>query len=295
MNELLSRDTEGPVIVAVFCSVARDAVLAYAEEQRKKIMRAQDWAFRRRAGALVESFVSTVGSDPRETVCSAFVVGAGGVRRHELTADEKEKIRRYGLHHPYWVLDDGEALGSLRDYFLNNRFWVVCVLSKTSTRIRLATATKESTETLPEKEARERLGAIAKEHESPVFWVGKDAPPGTESLAHEPASRREIVALGRRARMMKSHERLKSHLTAIAERPELYVFGLLRGPILEAVESFALRELYIDPKKLERLRGLADASCFNFEIIEIEPLENNDTGDVFFRDYRGMLGVRYYG
>jgi hypothetical protein len=39
---------------------------------------------------------------------------------------------------------------------------------------------------------------------------------------------------------------------------------------------------------------MVDASCFNFDVIEIEPLENNDTGDVFFRDYRGMLGVRYY-
>ncbi|NDE16495.1 hypothetical protein EBZ80_16340, partial [bacterium] len=117
---------------------------------------------------------------------------------------------------------------------------------------------------------------------------------GAEILMVEPASRREIVELGERARMRQRHERLKIHLAAIGERPELYVFGLLRGPILEAVESFALRELYIDPKKLKRLRTMADASCFNFEVIEIEPLENGDTGDVFFRDYRGMLGVRYY-
>ena len=66
---------------------------------------------------------------------------------------------------------------------------------------------------------------------------------------------------------------------------DLYVFGKLKNEIKEVIEMYLLKELYIDNKKLEKLKKIIDNDFLNFKIIEIKSLKDGDIAYNFIKDY----------
>jgi len=98
-------------------------------------------------------------------------------------------------------------------------------------------------------------------------------------------------------KMKKNHELLEKKLGDLQNEKtniDLYVFGKLKIEIKEAIESYLLKELYIDEEKLNKLKIFIDDSFFNFTIIPIRKLENGDIADNFIKDYNGIMGIKYY-
>ena len=75
---------------------------------------------------------------------------------------------------------------------------------------------------------------------------------------------------------------------------DLFVFGKLKFEIKDAIESYALKELYIETKKLENLKKFIDNEFLNFKIIPIKSLENGDDAFNFIKDYNGLMGIKYF-
>jgi hypothetical protein len=75
---------------------------------------------------------------------------------------------------------------------------------------------------------------------------------------------------------------------------DLYIFGKLKIEIKDAIELYLIKELYIEDKKLEKLKTFVDESFLNFKIISIKSLEKSDIADIFIRDYNGIMGIKYY-
>jgi hypothetical protein len=75
---------------------------------------------------------------------------------------------------------------------------------------------------------------------------------------------------------------------------DLFVFGKLKKEILESIESYSLKELYIEERKLEILKGCLDESYFNFKIIPIISIKEGDIGSKFIEEYKGLMGIKYY-
>ena len=75
---------------------------------------------------------------------------------------------------------------------------------------------------------------------------------------------------------------------------DLYVFGKLKVEIKEAMECYALKELFIEEKKLEKLKEFVSAECFNFKIYIIRSLEVGDSACNFINSYNGIMGIKYY-
>ena len=75
---------------------------------------------------------------------------------------------------------------------------------------------------------------------------------------------------------------------------DLFVFGKLKFEIKEAIESYALKELYIETKKLENLKKFISDEFLNFKIIPIKSLENGDDASIFIKDYNGLMGIKYF-
>ena len=98
-------------------------------------------------------------------------------------------------------------------------------------------------------------------------------------------------------KMKKNHELLEKKLGDLQNEKtniDLYVFGKLKIEIKDAIESYLLKELYIDEEKLEKLKTFIDDSFFNFTIITIRKLEAGDIADNFIKDYNGIMGIKYY-
>ena len=75
---------------------------------------------------------------------------------------------------------------------------------------------------------------------------------------------------------------------------DLFVFGKLKKEILTAIECYQLKELYIEERKLEKLRQFVDGNCLNFKIVPIQILKQGDVAEKFIKDYNGLMGVKYY-
>jgi hypothetical protein len=75
---------------------------------------------------------------------------------------------------------------------------------------------------------------------------------------------------------------------------DLYIFGKIKYEIKEAVESYMVKELYIDNNKIEKLREIIPEEFLNFKIIPIKSLENCDIASLFIKDYNGIMGIKYY-
>lgn len=77
-------------------------------------------------------------------------------------------------------------------------------------------------------------------------------------------------------------------------KSDLYVFGKLRKEIKESIENYFLKELFIESKKLIKLKEFIDPSLLNFKIYKIESLSSGDIGERFINDYNGIMGIRYF-
>lgn len=75
---------------------------------------------------------------------------------------------------------------------------------------------------------------------------------------------------------------------------DLYIFGKLKIEIKDAIESYSIKELYIENKKLEKLKEFIDNDLLNFKIIPIKSLEVGDSADIFIKDYNGLMGIKYF-
>jgi hypothetical protein len=97
--------------------------------------------------------------------------------------------------------------------------------------------------------------------------------------------------------MKKNHELLEKKINDMQNEKcnlDLYVFGKLKLEIKDAIESYLLKELYIEDKKLDKLKTFIDESYLNFTIIPIKSLVNGDIGDIFIKNYNGIIGIKYY-
>jgi hypothetical protein len=75
---------------------------------------------------------------------------------------------------------------------------------------------------------------------------------------------------------------------------DLYIFGKLKVEIKEAMECYALKELFIEEKKLEKLKEFVEPEYFNFKIYTIRSLEVGDSASNFINSYNGIMGIKYY-
>jgi len=75
---------------------------------------------------------------------------------------------------------------------------------------------------------------------------------------------------------------------------DLFVFGRLKMEIKDAVEAYSVKELYIEERKLELLKDILDTEYFNFKIILIKSFQTGDIGDKFIKDYKGLMGIKYF-
>lgn len=116
-------------------------------------------------------------------------------------------------------------------------------------------------------------------------------------LQKEIINKDQLYELYENELMKKNHIQLQKRLDDIKNEKtniDLYIFGKLKIEIKDAIESYSIKELYIEEKKLNKLKEFIDHTLLNFKIINIKSLENNDIADSFIKNYNGIMGIKYY-
>lgn len=75
---------------------------------------------------------------------------------------------------------------------------------------------------------------------------------------------------------------------------DLFVFGKLKFEIKDAIESYSLKELYIEIQKFEKLKSFISDEFLNFKIYPIKSLHDGDIASIFIKDYNGLMGIKYF-
>ena len=89
-------------------------------------------------------------------------------------------------------------------------------------------------------------------------------------------------------------ERRLNDIKNVNTNIDLYIFGKLKVEIKDAIETYSIKELYIENKKLEKLKEFVDNDLLNFKIVPIKSLEIGDSADTFIKDYNGIMGIKYF-
>ena len=89
-------------------------------------------------------------------------------------------------------------------------------------------------------------------------------------------------------------EKRLNDLQNIKTNIDLYIFGKLKIEIKDAIESYSIKELYIEDRKLELLKNFIDNDLLNFKIYTIKSLKNGDIAEQFIKDYNGIMGIKYF-
>ena len=81
------------------------------------------------------------------------------------------------------------------------------------------------------------------------------------------------------------------NLTNPSQQDKL-LFG--RNEIVEAINNYMVKKLFINPKLYNILLEKLDNSVLNFEILIVKPNEPGDYGQILNRDYGGIVAIKYY-
>lgn len=106
----------------------------------------------------------------------------------------------------------------------------------------------------------------------------------------------DILDIFVKEEMKEKHEELQKCFDMIKNEKDLHliVYGKLTKEIKEAVENYRLKKLFIHNKYLQKLKQIVSEDCFNFDLIIIDNIDNNDIGQKLIDEYNGVIGISYY-
>ena len=215
----------------------------------------------------------------------------------DLDCSQVALAKQYKLMNPYYKTEENFQIEYFKDFFLNNNFNLMIQFEKVKLQIKKFTLTKESSWTKDTKDVEKYLEQLKAEY-SNIYIVGwKSIVPPWLILLEKAYSKTEFYEWKKKQDQLENHRLLEKRLADIQNSKtnlDLYVFGKLKMEILQAIESYQLKELYIESKKLEKLKSFVDHSLLNFTIIPIFSIERGDVGENFINDYNGLMGIKYF-
>lgn len=106
----------------------------------------------------------------------------------------------------------------------------------------------------------------------------------------------EILKKIKENKMIEKHKELEDLFLTFNDESKLHLllFGNINKDIKEAIECYQVKQLYCHKDKIKELKSQCSKECYNFEIIEIDKVDNNDVSHKLLNDYGGVVGVKYY-
>lgn len=229
---------------------------------------------------------------------------------HKFDIEQIKTINEYKLRDIYIKKDTKFDIDYILDLFTNFDFNNVCEISKNNLRFKKLNNNKKKIinelKFSNEKIMIENINNFILEHkinELLVYGLNNNI----KCLKNEKNSKiivqdsemndNEINLYFFNRKYEKNNELLEKKLNELNNpntNLDLFVFGKLKKEILQSIEYYQLKELYIEERKLEKLKQFIDASFLNFTIIPIKSINDNDVASKFINDYNGLMGIKYY-
>jgi hypothetical protein len=229
--------------------------------------------------------------------------------KYDLTSNEISIAKTYNMFNIFLKVNTTFCIDYFIDYFYNFNFIYTIKINKTDMSIIKMNKNKEKEleckKITNEQKLLDEIENIRKNHNfkdniiiygnSP--YINKINNIKEVIIHNDFLNKEEVFNLYENENMKKKHILLEKKLNDLKNEKcntDLYVFGKLKIEIKEAIETYMLKELYIEDKKYDKLKTFIDETYLNFNIITIKSLENGDIGDMFIKNYNGIMGIKYY-
>lgn len=116
-----------------------------------------------------------------------------------------------------------------------------------------------------------------------------------DEIYYKKLNNSEIVEKITNYNIISNQNILKSEILNQLENPNLInkiLFG--KNEVSNGILDYMIKILFIDKKLLKSLKKNISSEYLNFKIIEIESLKSGDIGDLFLKNYDGIIGIKYY-
>jgi hypothetical protein len=277
--------------------------LLYLDDLLAKIQKIGNSNKRKKLNDNLYRLILSLKNKNPELVCSTlYFINDEQVHSLELTSHQISLSKEYKLVNPYYKSGEKFECAYFSDFFLNEKFLVYIQLQKLKVNAKQWTLTKEKSWTKDSKDDKE----LEKYLEELKIKFGIVYINGFNSTTFNPQwlvkmdthySRNDFFVWVEKNKQLKHHLALEKRLNDLQNSKtnlDLYLFGKLKQDILPAIENYQLKELYIERKKLEKLKTFVEPEALNFTIIPIDSIERGDVGDRFIQDYNGLMGIRYF-
>ena len=304
LNNLESLNSTSETMISLcFIEKSISDILLYLEDQLAKIQKVGNSNKRKKLNDnLYRLIVSLKNKNPELVFSTLYFIDDEQIHSLDLTNHQISLSKEYKFINPYYKSGEKFECAYFSDFFLNNKFLVYIQLQKLKVSAKQWTLTKEKSWTKDHKDDKE----LEKYLEELKMKYGIVYINGFKSTNFNPQwlvkmenhySRSDFFVWVEKNKQLQHHKSLEKRLEDLQNSKtnlDLYVFGKLKQDILVAIENYQLKELYIERKKLEKLKTLVDADALNFTIIPIDTIERGDVGDRFIQDYNGLMGIRYF-
>ena len=249
------------------------------------------------------------GNDLEGILNSIFLIN-NNIIEYKLNNDEIKVAKEYNFTKVFIKSDTKFCIEYIIDLFYNNIFIYTIKINKNDVNINKINKNKEKEldklKNINEQKINEELERIRKlyNYKDLIIIYGISSLFGKINILDKNIiiqtdflNRDELCNLYENELMKKNHILLNKKLEDIKNEKtniDLYIFGKLKFEIKDAIESYTIKELYIEDIKLEKLKSFIDTTFLNFKIIPIKSLEMGDIADTFIKDYNGIMGIKYY-
>lgn len=256
---------------------------------------------------LLNKYIQEIIPNPEQYINSIFLV-QDKVIEYKLNNNEIKIALKYNILNIFQKIDNKFCIEYFIDIFNNFEFIYAFRLNKNELIIKELNKNKEleinKINISNEIKIVEEIENLRKTYKDLIIIYGNstflnklDNANKNIIIVKEYISKENIYHLYEIENMKKNHLLLEKRLNDMKNEKtniDLYIFGKLKLEIKESIESYLIKELYIEDKKLEKLKTFIDESLLNFKIIIIKSLENGDIADNFIKDYNGIMAIKYY-
>lgn len=233
------------------------------------------------------------------------------IYEYKFRREDEEIFFKYDIKHFYIKKDIIFQVDYIINLLTDFEFNYSCKIEKNNIILKIINSTKNKNisnyKFLSEKLLIENLDKIINEHkinELLVYGYNKNIKCLLKEknnklliIEEENINNENISNFFIKRKYSKNNELLEKKLNEMNNEKtniDLFVFGKLKQEILKSIEYYQLKELYIEEKKIDKLKKLVDDSYLNFKIIPIKSLEKGDIADNFINNYKGLMGIKYY-
>lgn len=255
------------------------------------------------------NFIKKIYDLGEEHIINSIFLISDEIIEYKLDKNNINTIIEYKLKEIFYVVDTYYHISYLIDLFTNFDFIYSICLSKNNAQLIKLNENKNKiifeNKISNENELNELITICKNDYNYKNLLIiygesnvlNKLEPTKTYLVINEKKRYNEIYSIYQEKIYKNNLELLEKKLNELNNEKtnlDLFVFGKLKIEIKEAIETYSLKELYIEERKYELLQNIIEPEYFNFKIILIRSFQNGDIGYKFINDYKGLMGIKYF-